>query len=360
MIPVYMPSIGAKEKEYVNDCLDTSWVSSKGKYIGLFEASFAKFIGANHALSVSNGTVALHLALEALNIGPGDEVIVPTYTYVASVNAIKYVGATPVYIDSNEDSIQLDASQLEGALSNRTKAVMAVHLYGQAAPMKEISQFCEANSLKLIEDCAEAVGTQVGNIHVGSFGDIATFSFFGNKTITTGEGGMVVTNDPDLNESVYRLKTQGVDPKREYWHDRLAYNYRMTNISAAIGYAQMQRINETLQKKKAVARFYEEHLLGLPLKTHKEQKGTTHSFWMCSLLLDDPSKRLALREHLKSFGIETRPFFHPSHTLPHLREEKCYPVAEKLGASGLNLPSYPELTKAQLLFIAEKVRAFFA
>lgn len=360
MIPVYQPYFTGREKEYVNQCLDSTWISSKGEFISRFEHSFEEYIGADHATTVCNGTVAIHLALEALGIGPGDEVIVPTLTYIASVNTIIQAGATPIFVDSLERTWQIDPEDVKRKITPKTKGVMVVHLYGLPCNMDAITAICAEHGLLLIEDCAEAFGTRYHGQHVGTFGDAATFSFFGNKTITTGEGGMVVTKSKEVMERAYHLKNQGVSQAREYWHDVVAYNYRMTNICAAIGLAQLEQADTILAKKRQIAAWYQEGLAGLPLRTHDEEHGTVHSFWMCSIVVDDPSTRQPLRDHLKRTGIETRPLFYPSHTLPHCTTNESFPVAESLASRGINLPSYPDLTKPQVEVICKEIREFFA
>lgn len=360
MIPVYQPYLCGREKDYVIECLDSTWISSKGEFIERFERSFADYIGAEHTTSVSNGTVAIHLALEALGIGPGDEVIVPTLTYVASVNTILQTGATPVFVDSLEQSWQIDPQDVRRKITPRTKAIMAVHLYGLACDMGALTAICRDHGLLLVEDCAEAFGTRYNGQHVGTFGDIATFSFFGNKTITTGEGGMVVAKEKAVLEKAFHLKNQGVSPTREYWHDAVAYNYRMTNICAAIGLAQIEQADEILAKKRRIAMWYHEALSGLPLKTHGELPQCVHSFWMCSVVVDDAKARQPLRDHLKQRGIETRPLFHPSHFLPHCATDEVFPVAESLSARGINLPSYPGLAQIDVDVVVGAIREFFA
>jgi perosamine synthetase len=358
MIPVYQPCLTGREKEYVNQCLDSTWISSRGEFINRFEKSFADYIGAHHATSVCNGTVALHLALEALGIGPGDEVIVPTFTYIASVNTIVHAGATPVLVDSRETDWQIDPEQVRRRITPRTRAVIAVHLYGAACDMEALQKICAEHRLLLIEDCAEALGTLYKGRHVGTFGDVATFSFFGNKTITTGEGGMVIAREKSVLESAYHLKTQGVSPVREYWHDVVAYNYRMTNICAAIGLAQLEKIDAIVEKKRQIEQWYEQALSGLPLRMHAEAPGTRHSYWMCSVLLDDGTQRQALREHLKANDVETRPFFPPAHTMPHHYSADAFPIAENLSARGISLPSYPALTEQDVAYVASRIRNF--
>lgn len=357
--PVYQPLLGNKEKEYVMDCLDSTWISSKGKYVTAFEDKFAEYIGVNHATTVSNGTVAIHLALLALGIGEGDEVIVPTFTYIASVNAIAYTGAKPVFVDSTEDTWQMDSEDVKQKISSKTKAIMAVHLYGHPCPMDQLVEIARENSLFLIEDCAEAIGTLYKGRHVGTFGDISTFSFFGNKTITTGEGGMVVTNDRTLYERSTHLKGQGLAKHREYWHDVIGYNYRMTNICAAIGLAQLENISNVLDLKRKISQWYLSEFENTNIRFHLEAKDVYHSYWMCSVLLPNSSKRDEIREGLKNAGIETRPLFYPSHTMPMYSQKfEKHPVAEKLGWAGINLPSYPELTQDDVKFIASKVIEF--
>ncbi|BBP86041.1 aminotransferase DegT [Pseudomonas sp. Pc102] len=358
MIPVYQPHFTGREKEYVNQCLDSTWISSKGEFIGRFERGFADYIGAKHATTVSNGTVAIHLALEAIGIGPGDEVIVPTLTYIASVNTILQTGATPVFVDSLEDTWQIDPEDIERKLSAKTKAIMAVHLYGLPCDMDTITAICRKHKLYLIEDCAEAFGTLYKGQHVGTFGDIATFSFFGNKTITTGEGGMVITKEEHILDKAYHLKNQGVSQAREYWHDTVAYNYRMTNICAAIGLAQLEQADKILAKKRIIATWYQEGLSALPLKTHQEQPDTRHSYWMFSVAVDQPAVRQLLREHLKQAGIETRPLFYPAHTLPHCSTDESFPIAESLASRGINLPSYPDLTREDVSQVIQAMRNF--
>jgi perosamine synthetase len=359
MIPVYQPYITGREKEYVNQCLDSSWISSRGEFIGRFEDQFARYVNADYATSVCNGTVALHLALSALGLGPGDEVILPTLTYVATANAIVHTGATPVFVDSLESTWQLDVDLVRRKITSATKAIMAVHLYGLACDMDKLADLCAEYDLRLIEDCAEAFGSHYKGRHVGSFGDIATFSFFGNKTITTGEGGMVVTRSKELFDRAFHLKTQGVSSVREYWHDVVAYNYRMTNICAAIGLAQLEQADTIIAKKREIAVWYRDRLAGLPLSTHDEIAGTLHSHWMCSIALNEAEEREPLREHLKAAGVETRPVFHPAHTLPPYDTKASFPVAESLSARGINLPSYPALTRTDINGICNLIHQFY-
>lgn len=357
--PVYQPSLNGNEKRYVNECLDTNWISSKGKFVEKFEKDFANFINSNHATAVCNGTVALHLALVALGISKSDEVIVPTLTYISSVNAIRYCNATPVFVDSVQETWQIDPEDVRKKITPRTKAIMCVHLYGHACEMDELVKIAKENDLFLIEDCAEAIGTLYKGQHVGTFGDIATFSFYGNKTITTGEGGMVTTNDETLHDRVVHFKGQGLAKYRQYWHDVIGYNYRMTNICAAIGLAQLENVDKIIIKKRQIAKWYKEGFKNTSINFHTEKEHTTHSYWMCSILVEKPENRDKLREHLANFGIETRPLFYPVHTMPMYAEKfERHKIAEDLGWRGINLPSYPDLRKEDIREIIDTINTF--
>lgn len=357
--PVYKPSLSGKEKEYVVDCLDSTWISSKGAYIEKFEKSFSSYLGAGYSSSVSNGTVALHLALLALGIGEGDEVIVPTLTYIASVNVIAYVGATPVFVDSTQDTWQMDVEDVKRKITSKTKAVIAVHLYGMPSPMEELAKLCTEKGIFLVEDCAEAIGSKINGKMVGTFGDIAAFSFFGNKTITTGEGGMVVTSNETLHHRVNHLKGQGLAQYRQYWHDIIGYNYRMTNICAAIGLAQLEQVDTFIERKREIADIYKSTLNNSYFSFQKELPGTIHTYWMCSLLLPDSAQRDTFRNYLAEKGIETRPLFYPVHTMPmYGKFYQKFPVAETIAYKGVNLPSYPGLSDADLKEICEVINNF--
>lgn len=361
-IPVYQPSLTGNERQYVNECLDSTWISSKGKYLGLFEESFKQYSGAQYATAVCNGTVALHLALLALGIGPGDEVIVPTLTYIASVNAVAYVGATPVFVDSERNSWQIDPADVERKITPRTRAIMVVHLYGHPADMDTTLAIAREHGLFIVEDCAEAFGSRIRGQHVGTFGDISTFSFFGNKTVTTGEGGMVVTNGTTLYDRAIHYKGQGLAKGRTYWHDVIGFNYRMTNLCAAIGLAQMERADELVQKKLNLARRYDELLAGVPVETHRpSQPDIVHSYWMYSVLVPDGRQRDTIMETLYRAGIETRPVFYPVHTMPmYAVRYQRHKVAEEIALRGINLPSWPELNETQTVYITEALASALA
>ena len=355
-IPVYQPSLTGNEKKYVNDCIDSNWISSKGKYVSLFEEAFAKYINVKYATGVCNGTVALHLALVALGIGAGDEVIVPTLTYIASVNTIVYTGAKPVFVDSLADTWQINPQEVRRNITPKTKAIMAVHLYGHPCEMSLLKEIADEYNLFLIEDCAEAIGSKYQDCHVGTFGDVATFSFYGNKTITTGEGGMLLTNDQTIYERAVHFKGQGLAKYRQYWHDVIGYNYRMTNICAAIGLAQLEKINDILFKKRRIAELYKKLLKETEYKVHREVGDTFHSYWMVSILVSQTNDRDHVRESLAEAGIETRPVFYPVHTMPmYSQKYQRHKVAEDIGWRGINLPSYSDLQEEQIAYICEEL-----
>lgn len=361
MIPVYKPSIGQEEKDNVNECLETSWISSRGKFVEQFEKSFAQSICVNYAVSVCNGTVALHLALVGLDIAPGDEIIVPTFTYVASVNCIKYCGAMPVFVDSCQHDWQMDPKDIERKITSKTKAILCVHLYGHPCDMTSIMQIAKKHNLYVIEDCAEAFGSKHHEKYVGGFGDVATFSFFGNKTITTGEGGMVVTNNQTVYNKLVHFRGQGVSPIKEYWHDVIGYNYRMTNIAAAIGVAQLKRKDEFISKKRHVASLYQS-LISDRFTFHKETPNNFHTFWMCSILLPEGCSgvdRDKFRKYLSQNNIETRPLFYPIHNMPmYSKDSNSHPIAQNISIRGVNLPSFPALTDDEIYYIINIINSW--
>lgn len=343
-IPVYMPDLSGNEKSYVNDCLDENWISSIGTYTEKFEAICAKFTGVKHAIGVCNGTVALHLALHSLDIGMGDEVIVPTFTYIASVNTIAQTGARPIFVDCREHDWLIDPADVEAKITPRTKAIMCVHLYGVICDMAALRDIADRHQLKIIEDGAEALGSFWNGQHAGTFGDVGTFSFFGNKTITTGEGGMVVTGDSNLAARMRKVKGQGQSLERRYWHDEIGFNYRLTNICAAIGLAQMERVDEILARKRTVARLYREMLSGRGLIFQEQKLGLESSDWLVSLLLPDGHDRDAVMSGMASKGVDSRPVFYCAHQMPMFRSPETFPVAENIAARGISIPSFPGLS----------------
>jgi len=359
-IPVYKPFIGARERKYVDECLETGWISGRGHFVKDFEQSFAKYLGAKHSIAVCNGTVALHLAMLTLGIGRGDEVIVPTLTYIAPVNAIKYVGATPVFVDSHPDYWGLDPNRIEENITPKTKAILVVHLYGHPCDMDPISEIAEKHNLFVIEDAAEAHGAEYKGRKVGNIGMINTFSFYGNKIITTGEGGMVVTESNALSDLCMRLKGQGVVAENMYWHDLLGYNYRMSNVAAAIGLAQLDRVDETLANKKRIADLYRRELGSMDgVVIQAEKPWALNVYWMFSILVS-PMQREPLRQFLAQRMIETRPFFSPVHTMPMYSEHRSrkLPVAQDISERGINLPSGPTLTNDEVGHVCDLVKQY--
>ena len=356
-IPVYQPYIGETEKAYVNDCLDSTWISSRGKYIDLFEGAMAEYTGAQHAIAVFNGTVALHLALAGLEIGPGDEVIVPDFTYVASTNAVLYVGATPVFVDVDPGSWNMDMGQVEAKITDRTKAILYTNVYGTPADYTAIQAIAKRHNLLIVEDAAESLGGTFNGQFSGTLGDVSTYSFFGNKTLTTGEGGMVLTPHADVAERMRILKNQGNSPTVRYYHDMLGFNYRMTNIQAAIGYAQLEKLDEILKRKRAIQQYYETRLSDL-VTFQEVAEGSTSSYWIVAFLTASKAQRDGLMKAMDQANIETRPFFWPIDRLPFY-EEGNYPVSQDIAFRGLNVPSYPGLTEEQLDYICNTIQSYF-
>jgi len=355
---LYEPLLGNDEKKFVQDCLKSNWISSKGKYISKFEKQFSKFINIKYSLSVSNGTAALHLALLALHLKKSDEIIVPTFTYISPVNAIKYIDSKVKFLDSNLDTWQIDIDQLEKNISKKTKAIIVPHLYGQMCNLQKLKRICKNKKIYLIEDCAEAFGCYYKKKHLGTFGDISTFSFFGSKTITTGEGGMVCTNNKQFAERIYKLKMVGVVKNRYYWHDIIGYNYRMTNICAAIGLGQLKIAKNILKKKINVFNNYKYFLRNINIKMNKELPHTKSSFWLINIFVNSKKTRDGLAKYLKKNKIETRNTFNPVHKMPmykNLTRGKIFSNANILSDTGLSLPSGPSLKKEEIKNICSLV-----
>lgn len=343
------------------DCLQSTWISSTGKYVDRFEAAFSEFCGTRHAISCSNGTIALHLALLALGVGSGDEVLVPTLTFVATANAVTYCGARPVFVDAEPDTWNIDPTLLEALVTPRTKGIIVVHLFGHPVDMEPVLIVARRHGLFVIEDAAEAHGAQYRGRPVGALGDIATFSFYGNKIITTGEGGMVVTDDAGLAARVRQLKGQGMDPARRYWFPIIGFNYRLTNIAAAIGLGQMEMADWHMQRRREVATWYREALEGVRgITWQTEQPWARHAYWMVSLQVDaGEQQRDLIMAQLAERGIETRPIFYPLHTLPPYRldtEDAVLPVAELIAQRGFSLPTWAGLTREDVGYVSACLR----
>lgn len=359
MIPVATPIIGEKELRYVTDAVLSGWISSQGKYIGQFEEQFASFCGTKYAVAVSNGTVALHLALTALGIGPGDEVIVPALTFVATASAVRHCNAEPVFVDVNRGNWNIDPDLIEVAITSNTKAIIPVHLYGQPCDMVRIMEIAERHRLWIIEDAAEAHGAEYRGRRVGSFGHAGCFSFYGNKIITTGEGGMVVTNDDATNEKLRILRDHGMNPARRYWHDVVGFNYRMTNMQAAIGVAQLERWEQILAAKDRIQSRYDTHIDFSHFEKAKALPESRPVCWLYTLLLKNANgqaERDALLERLKSLKIDSRPVFYPLPAMPPYYSENWwqkFPVALWVAERGFSIPSSVDLDEKSALRIAE-------
>jgi perosamine synthetase len=348
VINLYRPDLSGNERKYVLECIDSSWISSNGVFVGRFEQAFAEVTGVAHAIAVSNGTVALHLALHALGVGPGDEVIVPSFTYIASVNTIAQTGATPIFVESCVNDWLLDPNDVERKITPRTKAVMLVHLYGAVCDMTALCALADRHRLAIVEDCAEAVGCTFDRQHVGTFGTVGTFSFYGNKTVTTGEGGMVVTNDAQLADRLRLLKGQGQSPTRRYWHVEMGFNYRMTNICAAIGLAQIERLPFILARKRAIAALYRRLLQDAPVTFQQRAANVESGEWLVSALIPDGVDRDQVMQSMEDDGVETRPVFSCAHQMPMYAAPLNLPVAEQISRRGISLPSYPQMTESDV------------
>ncbi len=352
MLQTTEPWINEKELEYVTDCIKTGWISSIGKYITRFEEQFASFCGVNHAACCSNGTTALHLALMALGIGKGDEVIVPSLTFVATANAVTYTGAKPIFVDSHPDYWCINPNKIEEAITPKTKAILPVHLYGMPCDMFHIKGIAKTYNLSVIEDCAEAHGAEYLDYKVGSFGDIGCFSQYGNKTITTGESGMCVSNNPELIEKIKLLRDH-YPTDRKYWYENLGYNYRLTNIQAAIGCAQLEKIETIIKNKRRNAKIYNDLLQNTNVTLPPEEPWAKSVYWMYSILT---KKRDELAAALKKADIDSRPFFNPMHIMPLYRTDQILPVSERLGRMGLNLPSSPLLKEEEIKKVCDVIK----
>lgn len=348
MIPVCEPTLTGKEKEYVNECLDTNWISSGGKFIERFESGFSFYIGAKHGVSCSNGSTALHLAVEALGIGPGDEVIVPNFTIISCANAIVQAGAKPVFVDVDKRTWNLD--DFSSKITSRTKAVMPVHMFGHPCNMDKVVSVARDNDLSIIEDCAEAHGAEFRGKKVGTFGDVSCFSFYANKLITTGEGGMVLTSDSDVAEKLRLLRNLAFT-KQRFVHHSQGYNYRMTNIQAAIGLAQLESVDKFVNARIKNAQLYNKLLSGA-VRTPICEDYAKNVYWMYSVLLKDKDRDTVMKA-LGSKGIQTRTLFHPLHRQPIFNHPGEFPVSEDLWKRGFYLPSSSSLSEDKIRFISE-------
>ena len=361
-IPVSAPQIGTKELQYVSECLLTGWVSSSGKFVQQFEAMFADFCGAKYAVATSNGTTALHLALLSLNICKGDEVIVPSLTFIATANAVTYTGAKPVFVDSEPQTWNIDPDVIEKAITPKTKAIIPVHLYGHPANMDTIHLIASKYNLAVIEDAAQSHGALYKKQRVGLINqtDVGCFSFFGNKIVTTGEGGMAITNRKELFEKMRILRDHGMSEKQKYLHSVLGYNYRMTNLQAAIGVAQMEKIKDIIHKKNIISKMYTDCLKDIPgIKLPHSEIWAKRVCWLYSILVDENSfgiGRDELMEVLNNNHIENRPLFIPVHKQPIYNNNIVLPVAENLSSKGLSLPSSINLRQDDIKHVVDVIK----
>lgn len=340
-LPVSEPDLSHLELRNLIDAFLSTWISSIGDYIRSFEHTFAARVGMAHGVATANGTVSLHLALAALGIGEGDEVIVPDLTFAASANTVMHVGARPVLVDVDPDTWCVSVDAIEQAITPRTRAVMPVHVFGRPAPMTEIAALAKARGLFVIEDCAEAHGARYDGKPVGSFSDVASFSFYGNKIITTGEGGICLTNNPDLAARMRMLRDHGMRPERRYWHEEPGFNFRMTNLQAAVGCAQLERMDDLVAMRRGVNRAYEAALAevpGISLPPAMSDRCEPVVWFSCALT--PAEKRSALIAACREENIDLRPFFHGLSSMPAYRRfARVCPVSSALSMSGVNLPT---------------------
>jgi perosamine synthetase len=365
-IPVCEPFLNGNELKYVNDCINTGWISSSGKYVKAFEEKFAEYCQVKYGVAVCNGTVALHLALIAAGIKPGDEVIIPDFTMIASAFAVCYAGAIPVFVDADYETWNIDVDKIEEKISSKTKAIMPVSIFGNPCEMEKIWQLVKKYNLMVIEDAAEAHGAEYNGKKTGNLADITAFSFFANKNLTTGEGGMVVTNNEDLyNRSRYfKNLCFPLDAPREYRHNDIGFNYRMSNIHAAIGLAQIEKVDEYREMRIRNADLYKKYLSTIPgITVQKTEQNVKSVHWMNSIILDSSKfgrTRDELVSFLKSKNIETRLLFIGMHKQQSLIDFGCTPVGDFkvtdwLSENGLYLPSASNLTKNKIEYICEQI-----
>jgi perosamine synthetase len=362
IIPVCEPRLDGNEERYLLRTVQTNWISSAGKYISEFENLFAEKVGAKYGVACSNGTTALHLALATLGVGPGDEVIVPTFTMIASANAVSYTGAKPVFIDSEPETYNMDVTQLESKLTPRTKVIMPMHTYGHPVDMDPLLALAKKHDLFVLSDTAEAHGAEYKGKPIGGLDDLSTYSFYANKIITTGEGGMVTTNNAEIAKIARNLRDHAFSDERHFWHKYLGFNFRMTNMQAAVGLAQTERFEFLVGCRRRNADMYSELLSEVPGLTLPPEKPWAKSvFWMYGILVNPEfgMNRDELRERLAKRGIETRTFFIPIHLQPiYFREHghERFPVAEMLCERGMYLPSASSLSLADIQFIARCIK----
>jgi perosamine synthetase len=364
MILVNEPVIGEKEKKLVQDCLETGWISSSGTYIESFEQSWARYCGVEHGIAVSNGTAALEIAVACLDLNPGDEVILPSFTIISCIQAITYNKLVPVLVDCDPLTWCMAVSEIEEKITPRTRAIMPVHMYGHPVDMDPLIELARRYNLKIIEDAAEVHGGEYKGRKCGSMGDISTFSFFANKIITTGEGGMILTNDSSYAEKARKIRNLCFEPGRRFVHQNLGFNYRMTNLQAAIGCAQVERIDELVQKKIAIGEYYLDQLRDVAgIQLPVQMSWAKNVYWMFGFVIDEKTGESAesFATKMKSLGIETRPFFLGMHEQPYFKDKgyflgELYPVTELISRQGLYIPSGLNLSFEMQDIVVQNVR----
>jgi perosamine synthetase len=353
------PDIGEEEEKEVITVLRSGQLGGRGDEVGKFEKAFAKRMGSKNGVATPNGTSALHLALMALGIGKEDEVIVPDLTFAATINAVIYTGAAPVLIDVNKDYWGMEAEAVEKAITPKTKAILPVHLYGHPCNMMEIMNVAEDNNLVVVEDCAEAHGAEVARQTVGTFGSVGCFSFYGNKLMTTGEGGMCITDDDRLADRMRYLADQCMTRERPYWHGEVGRNYLMNAMSAAVGLVQVKRLNELIEKKRRIAKIYAEEFEDTDVHVVREESWAKDVYWLNCITLYDEWTRDKLHELLKRYGIETRKLFYPLHVMPPYAvagRGKEFPISDEVSSRGLCLPSSTKLVEKDVRKIAGAIK----
>lgn len=356
-VALAQPQLNGNEYNYLMDAFLSTWISSTGKYITQFEEKFSQYCGVQYGIAVSNGTTALHLALIALGVGIGDEVIVPDITFAATINAVIYTGATPVIVDIEDDSWCIDPNKIEKAITSNTKAIIPVHIYGQPCDMGRICEIAKNHNLYIVEDCAEAHGAEWDYKKVGSFGIISCFSFFGNKVLTTGEGGMCVTNNKELNDRMRVLRDHGMSKERKYYHEVVGFNYRMTNMQAAIGVAQLEHINEILEWRQSLEERYRSifsKISQLQMQRN-DLRGRKKIAWLVSVLVDSDKRDEVLRK-FKQSNVDARPFFIPLSEMDiYKKYAKDCTVSRRISRMGLNLPTTYEIDDEKIECMAQTV-----
>ena len=364
MIPVCEPLIGDNVLPLVKQTVESGWISSEGEYIREFENKWAEYCGVQYGVAVANGTCALQIAMRALKLPPGSEVILPAFTIISCAIAIIEAGCIPVLVEAEPDTWNIDLAQIEAKITPHTRAIMPVHMFGHPVDMRGLMDIARKHNLKIVEDAAESHGAEVEGQRVGGIGDMGCFSFYANKIITTGEGGMVVTNNAEYAERLRSLRNLSFRPERRFYHTEIGHNYRLTNLQAAVGVAQVERIEQHIEQKRWMAREYKSRLSGLPIALPVERNWAKNVYWMYGLVLDDsvPFEAVEFARRLREKGVDTRPLFLGMHEQPVLQDmglfkQESYPITERLARRGLYLPSGLTLTEAQIDEVSATVRS---